>query len=236
MEAPTIMCNFADMNNFDYTSVPGDLLYCDRRHLDDFGVDDKKSLNYLIEKAFYKLYYTYPDYEDFARNAFNTAYYICTIALADSHPQRKFGAYLSIIGEQMHHREDKIGVVLSIILIQINAHKWNGIHREMGNLALCIFYEIENNHKDIHYSFYEQVNHNYDEREAYTIVPPNSEFKPREITMGVLRRTSRGAKGSLTFAPQPEDLLPLCGTDLQSRQHHRQAGRRREMANSSGWQ
>lgn len=179
---------FAGMNNFDYTSVPDDLLYSDRRHLDDFGVEDTKSLNYLIEKGIYKLYYTYPHYEKFAKDVFNTAYKICTLALVDSHPKRKFGTYLSIIAEQMHHREDEIGIVLSVILIQIDAHKWKETKSEMSDLGLCIFYEIEQN-KDIYYNYFKQVVHNYDKRCANTTVPPDSEFKPREITMGVLRHT-----------------------------------------------
>jgi hypothetical protein len=40
------------MNKFDYTSVPRSLLYCNRRYLDDFDVDNPNSLNYHIEKAF----------------------------------------------------------------------------------------------------------------------------------------------------------------------------------------
>ena len=169
---PEIFCIFAGMNNFDYTSVPGELLYCDRRHLDDFGVDDTKTLNYLIENELYNTYYRLPDYEYFAVDVFNTAYYICTMALADSHPHRKFGAYLLEIKKKMQHRIHGVGFALSVISLQINAHQWDRINPEMSKFGLCVFYEIEREYSDIYKTFYTPVKHNYDERKEYTIVPP----------------------------------------------------------------
>ena len=176
------------MNNFNYTSVPGDLLYCDRRHLDDFGVEDPSSLNHIIEKEIDRMYGTCPDYENFARDLFNTAYYICTIALADSHPQRRFGAYLSIVDRMMHGRADDVGVVLSIVLAQIGAHAWDEARPDIDSLATKLFDEIQNNHADIFFDFFSNIQQEF-EKEEEIIIPPESDFVPREITMGVLRRT-----------------------------------------------
>lgn len=189
MDNPKQSRKFADMNNFDYTSVPGDLLYSDRRYLDDFDVDNSKSLNYLIEKEFDRMFGTCPDYETFAKNAFNTVYYVCTLALADGHPQRRFGAYLSIVDSRKYGMNDEVGVILSIILIQINIHNWRETKPEMDNLALKFHSEIEKNYATIYYGFYQQVMNKYQARAPYTTLPPDSEFKPREITMGVLKRT-----------------------------------------------
>ena len=36
--------------NFDFTSVPRNLIYRDRRHLDDFGVESPLSLNHYIQE------------------------------------------------------------------------------------------------------------------------------------------------------------------------------------------
>ena len=42
------------------------MLYCDRRHLDDFGVENKNSLNHFIEKRLFERYSHLPNYEDLA--------------------------------------------------------------------------------------------------------------------------------------------------------------------------
>ena len=195
------------MNNFNYTSVPGDLLYCDRRHLDDFDVDNSESLNYLIEKEFDRMFGTCPDYEDFAKNAFNTVYYVCTLALADSHPQRRFGAYLSIVDRLMHGKNDEVGVVLSIILIHINIHYWRDTKPEMDNLALKINSEIEKKYATIYNGFYQQIMNKYQNQAPYTTVPPNSEFRPREISLGVLRDSFRHWDWKNYFGTDMEMML-----------------------------
>jgi hypothetical protein len=207
MDYPKKSSIFADMNNFNYTTVPGDLLYLDRRHLDDFDVDNTKSLNYLIEKEFDRMYGTYPDYEDFANNVFNTAYCICTMILADSHPQRRFGAYLTIIYDSMQDHTNEVGVVLSIILIQIKAHNWENTKSEINSLALKFFYEIEKKYGAIFYGFYQSVIHRYEERAPYTVVPPDNVFYPREITMGVLKRTCSHWDWKRHFGTDMEKML-----------------------------
>lgn len=194
------------MNNFNYTKVPGDLLYCDRRQLDDFDVDNSKSLNYLIEKEFDRIYGTSTDYEEFAKSVFNTAYYVCTMALADSHPQRRFGAYLSIVDRLMRGKPDEVEVVLSIILIQINTHNWRETKPEIENLALKIFYNIEKSSR-IYYEFYLQVMQKYENRAPYTIVPPDSDFKCRKITMGVLKGTCSHWSWDKYFGTDMEMML-----------------------------
>ena len=178
-----------DKNNFNYTSVPEDLLYSDRRHLDDFGVEDSSSLNHIIEREIDRMYGSYPDYENFARDLFNTAYYICTMALVDSHPQRRFGAYLLIIDRKMRGRADEIGVVLSIVLAQLYAHKWDETNPNIDSLANKIFNEIDKNHTVIFYELYTYIHQEFEEGGEEKTVPPESDFLPREITMGVLKKT-----------------------------------------------
>ena len=174
--------------NFDYTTVPEELLYCKRRYLDDFGVEESSSLNCFIEKEIDRMYGSCPDYEVFARDIFNTAYYVCTMALVDSHPQRRFGAYLSIISREVHNGVDEVGVVLSIILIQIYTHKWDETKPNIKNLAIKIFNELDHNHPDIFNEFYTYIMQEFEGYWEEKIIPSDSDFLPREITMGVLRR------------------------------------------------
>ena len=196
---------FADMNKFDYTSVPGDLLYCDRRDLDDFGVDEIPSLNYLIHNRLYDRYSSFADYENFVKDLFNCAYYICTMALADAHPERRFGAYVRVADMHTRFHAEYGGAVLAIVLLQIRAHHWDK-QRGISWLSGSLEKELSNEkYGDIYQSVYTDVlqtaNNNI------ITVSPDNEFRPRKISFGVLRGTCSHWDWKSHFGTDKDEML-----------------------------
>lgn len=185
----------------DYISFPEKVIYCERERLEDFDVKNKKSLNFILESELHKLYYIRPGYKSFALNIMNTAYYICTMVKADDDPSRNFGDYLDIIEKRMQRSEDGVALVLSMVLIIIDAYKWNETKSDLGTFALQGFYEIEkNNH--IRYAYYEQAKNHYESRADRTTLSPDSEFMRRPINYRLLAENY-----------SVEDLRELFGTD-----------------------
>ena len=169
----------------EYTSIPQKLLYRQREKLDEFDIKNTKSLNYILESELFKLYYTNAGYKKFALNIFNTVYYICTMILADCDPKRNFGDYMDIIDKKMEGRGDDTALVLSMLLIIIDANKWKETNKELNIFALQIFYEIEK-HNHIRYAYYEQAKNHYETRAERTTLYSDNEFKPRPINYKLL--------------------------------------------------
>lgn len=169
----------------EYTSFPQKLIYRQREKLDEFDIKNTKSLNYILESELFKLYYTNAGYKKFAINIFNTVYYICTMILADSDPKRNFGDYMDIIDKKMEGRGDDTALVLSMLLIIIDANKWKETNKELNTFALQIFYEIEK-HNHIRYAYYEQAKSHYETRAERTTLYSDNEFKPRPINYKLL--------------------------------------------------
>lgn len=185
----------------DYISFPEQVIYREREHLEDFDVKNTKSLNFILESELHKLYYTKPGYRSFALNILNTVYYICTMVNADDDPTRNYGDYLDIIEKKMKGSEDDVALVLSMVLIIIDAYKWNETKTDLGTFALQVFYEIEK-HNHIRYAYYEQAKNHYELRADRTVLSPDSEFTRRPINYRLLADNY-----------SVEDLKNLLGTD-----------------------
>lgn len=185
----------------DFVNFPQNLVYRQREKLDEFDIRNKNSLNCILESELFKLYRTLPGYKNYALSIFNTAYYVCMMALADYDPMRNFGDYLQRINEITQENKDQTALILSMVLIIIEAHKWKGAKVGIDNLALQIYYEIEKN-DFIRYSFYEQAKTHYESRISRMTLSPTSEFKPRTIYYKLLADNYSA-----------EDLNNLLGTD-----------------------
>lgn len=178
-------------NNFNYSSIPGSLLYRERRHLDDFGVDEADSLNSLIYERLYNNFCRLSNYEEFVTSIFNCAYCICTRMHAESHPDRRIGAYVEEANAQMRRNDYYTCLVLSIVLLQIRCHRWD-VTPAMARLADTLEQEIKNlRYAPCYNLFYLPIH-----EEALTIsndtqselkLQPLSVFLPREINMRILR-------------------------------------------------
>ena len=130
-------------NNFDYTSIPGDLIYCDKRKLDDFDVDNPSSLNYYILEKLYDRFSHFADYEDFIKEILNSAYYICTVAFVDNHPDRRFGFFRRYVYYKMHFNSEYSGIILAIVLLIIRGNNWDNTPEKL-RLSNAIKNEIIN--------------------------------------------------------------------------------------------
>ena len=185
------ICYFNNMiNHFDYSKVPMELIYENRRHLDDFGVEDETSINHFIEKRLSELFCRYDDYEDFATSLFNEAYYICTAAQAERYPHRRFGSYRRFISKQISQYDT---IIYSIVILQMRARGWNNEEHKSSRLYKLILDEISQCDKNEYYyiecdglDFLTRVNS--DLKESKVKVTLDTDFKPREITPSLLNK------------------------------------------------
>lgn len=197
-------------NNFDYTSVPKELIYCDRQHLDDFGVDEPYTLNYFIHEQLFEWFSKFAKYESLVCEFFNLAYYICTVALVDKHPERRIGAFKEIIGYAMHYQEDFIASVYSIALLQIRLHHWDSKSRSIERLADALEDELKiKTNEETYQKLYLNISQTWT---GISIIhsdkdlPAKSEFKLREINQRVLNNAWTRDKWLERFGTD-EDLM-----------------------------
>lgn len=167
-------------NSFDFTSIPSELIYQDRCNLDDFDVENPQSINFFINDILYKQYAHFSNYEEFAISIFNCAYYFYTIALADSHPDRRFGAFRQIAHYRMHFNEEYSAIILSIVVLYIYHGKWDN-NLKMQRLETALLDELR---KDENYDIYES--YFYRLYKLNKACPDISEFTPRLISNELL--------------------------------------------------
>lgn len=173
-------------NIFDYTSVPRELLYFDRRNLDAYGVDENPSLNYYIEEILSEKYANICKYEEFATSIFDCAYYICTVAYTDNHPERRFGALLWEADTVMRHNSDYIASVLAVALLQMWARRFDKSHQHLKRLFKQLEDELRENHFVAFNSFYVAIKQKMI-TSGLRKIDSVDEFKPRSINRKVLK-------------------------------------------------
>lgn len=176
--------------NFDYTKVPGPLLYRGKRHLDDFGVEVNPSLNYFIQERLFQRYSTIPTYEDLANDLFNCTYYICTMALADSHPERRFGAYVEIVHRYLHNFDDYASAALAMILLQMWARRWDMPPHRLKRLADMIKNYLQDNYEKVFREFFYPVTQDM-QAAGINKIEYQDEFAPCEINIRLLKDASQ---------------------------------------------
>ena len=80
----------------DYTDFPKQLVYRERRTLEDF-VEEHEENTWLIDNILDSNYFSSADGKERARRCFNTAYYLCTMILnCKKQPEWNFGKYCEI--------------------------------------------------------------------------------------------------------------------------------------------
>ena len=176
--------------NFDYTKVPGPLLYRGKRHLDDFGVEVNPSLNYFIQERLFQRYSTIPTYEDLANDLFNCTYYICTMVLADSHPERRFGAYVEIVHRYLHNFDDYASAALAMILLQMWARRWDMPPHRLKRLADMIKNYLQDNYEKVFREFFYPVTQDM-QAAGINKIEYQDEFAPCEINIRLLKDASQ---------------------------------------------
>lgn len=175
----------------DYTSLPKELIYKERTNLEDFGVDDKPSLNNFIYEHLFNAYYREHDFEGLALRIFNCSYYICTMALAEKRPEIRFGAYLFEASSSYYSVSYK-NLVLAIVLLQFWARRWDMPGHRISRLAKLIENELrEKDYDNIFKGFFYSITQKMQAAGIYEI-KSEDDFVPREINMRVLRDCDYG--------------------------------------------
>lgn len=175
----------------DYTSLPKELIYKERTNLEDFGVDDKPSLNNFIYEHLFNAYYREHDFEGLALRIFNCSYYICTMALAEKRPEIRFGAYLFEASSSYYSVSYK-NLVLAIVLLQSWARRWDMPGHRISRLAKLIENELrEKDYDNIFKGFFYSITQEMQAAGIYEI-KSEDDFVPREINMRVLRDCDYG--------------------------------------------
>lgn len=175
----------------DYTSLPKKLIYKERTNLEDFGVDDKPSLNNFIYEHLFNAYYREHDFEGLALRIFNCSYYICTMALAEKRPEIRFGAYLFEASSSYYSVSYK-NIVLAIVLLQFWARRWDMPGHRISRLAKLIENELrEKDYDNIFKVFFYSITQEMQAAGIYEI-KSEDDFVPREINMRVLRDCDYG--------------------------------------------
>lgn len=175
----------------DYTSLPKELIYKERTNLEDFGVDDKPSLNNFIYEHLFNAYYREHDFEGLALRIFNCSYYICTMALAEKRPEIRFGAYLFEASSSYYSVSYK-NIVLAIVLLQFWARRWDMPGHRISRFAKLIENELrEKDYDNIFKGFFYSITQKMQAAGIYEI-KSEDDFVPREINMRVLRDCDYG--------------------------------------------
>lgn len=102
----------------DYTKVPRELIYRERRSLEEFA--DNNSLNETLVHNMSHVYYMKSNFRQRALKCMNTAYYICTLMLREKHPEWSFDDYCSIAFCKDNDNKVNQAITLSLVYIYIN--------------------------------------------------------------------------------------------------------------------
>ena len=100
----------------DYTKLPKELIYQDRKSLDDFM--DNNVTEQLVSNMLDINVLQFSEFEKHALDCLNTAYYICTMVQVESKPEWRFGEYCDIsLQLNQYFKEEYQRVVLSLVII-----------------------------------------------------------------------------------------------------------------------
>lgn len=85
----------------DYTKIPRELIYRDRKTLNDFGVNDSMSFNHLLYSHLKRQRFLLDENnaKELVLQCFNNAYYICTLIYLDDYPDLCIAHYASKASE-----------------------------------------------------------------------------------------------------------------------------------------
>jgi hypothetical protein len=111
----------------DYWKVPRELIYCERKNLNDFGVKVTDSLNGRLFKLLYEHFLSTDDAKALILRCFNNAYYLCTIILLEEFPNLCVDKYeKNLLDMNVQWNEDSCAAsfALAYEMLQVYDSKW----------------------------------------------------------------------------------------------------------------
>lgn len=177
----------------DYTKLPKDLIYQDRKMLDDFMHNQvtEKLIDNMLDINVLQI----SEFEKHALDCLNTAYYICTMAQVESKPEWRFGEYCDIsLQLNQYYKVEYQRVVLSLVIIlleccnpevishsQVLIDKLRAFVTRGGNSTVGIFAGSLGTPilalREIFPRLYQGIDH--------AIIFPDNEFSPRNLAQAV---------------------------------------------------
>ena len=177
----------------DYTKLPKDLIYQDRKMLDDFMHNQitEKLVGNMLDINVLQI----SEFEKHALDCLNTAYYICTMAQVESKPEWRFGEYCDIsLQLNQYYKVEYQRVVLSLVIIlleccnpevishsQVLIDKLRAFVTRGGNSTVGIFAGSLGTPilalREIFPRLYQGIDH--------AIIFPDNEFSPRNLVKAV---------------------------------------------------
>lgn len=177
----------------DYTKLPKELIYQDRKSLDDFM--DNNVTEQLVSNMLDINVLQFSEFEKHALDCLNTAYYICTMVQVESKPEWRFGEYCDIsLQLNQYFKEEYQRVVLSLVIIlleccnpevishsQVLINKLRAFVTRGGNSTVGIFAGSLGTPilalREIFPRLYQGIDH--------AIIFPDNEFSPRNLAQAV---------------------------------------------------
>ena len=177
----------------DYTKLPKDLIYQDRKSLDDFM--DNNVTEQLVSNMLDINVLQFSEFEKHALDCLNTAYYICTMVQVESKPEWRFGEYCDIsLQLNQYYKVEYQRVVLSLVIIlleccnpevishsQVLIDKLRAFVTRGGNSTVGIFAGSLGTPilalREIFPRLYQGIDH--------AIIFPDNEFSPRNLAQAV---------------------------------------------------
>ena len=110
--------------NINYTKLPREKVYCDRRSLDDFDINNHKSVEKWMMACIYNSeIMELDDAETYIVDIFNTAHYITTVILAQQYPMMSIAWSIKTakrIGVNLEHENEsacKLFVAITLAMV-----------------------------------------------------------------------------------------------------------------------
>lgn len=172
----------------DYTRIPRELIYRDRRNLDEFF--EANELNAALIKNMTDIDdLMNSDFENHALMCMNAAYYICTIFLLEKHPEwrlSKIDSYLCNLN--LHPVEEYKTIVFCLVYILLKHYNNKGWQENKDELLKQIYFLIYPNdrHKEMRVHVYlvggkKDILQTLETNLPQGFVLPEDEFAPRVI-------------------------------------------------------
>lgn len=172
----------------DYTRIPRELIYRDRRNLDEFFeanelnaalIKNMKDIDVLITG----------DFENHALMCMNAAYYICTFFILEKHPEWKLSKMASYIDTlNLHPVKAYETIVFSLAYILLKHYNNKGWQENKDELLKQIYFLIYPNdrHKEVRVHVYlvggkKDILETLKTNLPQGFVLPEDEFAPRVI-------------------------------------------------------
>ena len=164
----------------DYTKIPRELIYEEKKSLADFGVREDNAANAELYQLLRRyLYYDMgvKSYLPILRHIFNDAYYICTMALLDDSPAERITEYYKIASEHKLYGKKEKDTYAKITLTMVDVYLRRLLY---GRLKLHpLRKELKNYHWEYTFILRKLEGH---------VFPSSQDFEIRELDLQLLEK------------------------------------------------